>query len=528
MNGAGGNSTRLLFDDDDDFNTPTYLASIMYSLAALTAVLLGFKLLYERWITPLSHVPGRFLHSVSSIPMRYNMIRGSLPQFLLSLHQQYGPIVRIAPQRVSIADPAMLKHVLGSHTFAKTPSYDMPSSLEPNTFSTRVGELSDQRRRQIGPGFSHRHLAQMEEAVAQCAVFNLRDVLARNGQREFQYNQGFSLLALDIIGSLGFGCDFDALRSGGHQMVGHLQKIRIFNYVTMAFPWLKKLPNLLGRRMGTLYALIDFAHDAIDRRRHRNKLSEQASEEPKQPDLLQMMLDVGRSEGDRRQTMTDAQMVSETILNLLAGVDTTSVGLTWTLALILHNPHVMQRLVAEIRTEFPPSTDPASFINYEACKRLPYLTAVINESLRIMSPTPGMLPRLAPRGGLRLAGYVLPQGTWLCCSIGAVHMNPKYFPEPEVFSPDRFLTEKSDAKQNLLAFSTGVRACLGRNLALFEMHLVIANLLRDYDLALPADAAVAKESASGVLPTIPRRYMMTNNPANPDRDCRVTVTKVLP
>ncbi|KAJ1825758.1 hypothetical protein LPJ73_009175, partial [Coemansia sp. RSA 2703] len=323
MNGAGGNSTRLLFDDDDDFNTPTYLASIMYSFAALTAVLLAFKVLYERWITPLSHVPGRFLHSVSSIPMRYNMIRGSLPHFLLSLHQQYGPIVRIAPQRVSIADPAMLKHVLGSHTFSKTPSYDMPSSLEPNTFSTRQGELSDQRRRQIGPNFSHRHLAQMEERVARYAVFNLRDVLARDGQHAFQYNRGFSLIALDIIGSLGFGRDFDALRNGGHEMVGHLQKIRVFNYITMAFPWFKKLPNLLGRRMGTLYALIDFARNAIDRRRHL--ISEQPSEAPKQPDLLQMMLDVGRSEGDRRQTMTDAQIVSETILNLLAGVDTTSV-----------------------------------------------------------------------------------------------------------------------------------------------------------------------------------------------------------
>ncbi|KAJ2366807.1 hypothetical protein IW150_005841, partial [Coemansia sp. RSA 2607] len=495
MNGAGGNSTRLLFDDDDDFNTPTYLASIMYSFAALTAVLLAFKVLYERWITPLSHVPGRFLHSVSSIPMRYNMIRGSLPHFLLSLHQQYGPIVRIAPQRVSIADPAMLKHVLGSHTFSKTPSYDMPSSLEPNTFSTRQGELSDQRRRQIGPNFSHRHLAQMEERVARYAVFNLREVLARDGQHAFQYNRGFSLIALDIIGSLGFGRDFDALRNGGHEMVGHLQKIRVFNYITMAFPWFKKLPNLLGRRMGTLYALIDFARNAIDRRRHL--ISEQPSEAPKQPDLLQMMLDVGRSEGDRRQTMTDAQIVSETILNLLAGVDTTSVGLTWALALVLHHPHVMQRLVAEIRTEFPPSADPASFINYDACKRLPYLSAVINESLRIMSPTPGMLPRLAPRGGLRLGGYVLPQGTWLCCAIGAVHMNPKYFPDPEVFSPDRFLSEKSDAKQNLLAFSTGVRACLGRNLALLEMHLVLANLLRDYNLSLPADAAVVTEHSSG-------------------------------
>ncbi|KAJ1823027.1 hypothetical protein LPJ56_000353 [Coemansia sp. RSA 2599] len=520
MNGAGGNSTRLMFDDDDDFNNSTPLSSIMYSVATLCIVLLVFKVIYERWVTPLSQVPGKYIHAISSLPMRYHMLRGTLPSFLLSLHRQYGPVVRIAPQRVSVADVEMLRHVLGSHVYRKTPSYDMPSVLEANTFSTRSAEQSAERRRQMGPGFSHKHLLEMEDRIRECGVERLREVLEdgvrRDGVARMQYNRVFSLIALDVIGVLGFGRRFEALRKGGHEMVGLLVRVRMFNYVTMAFPWFKKLPLLVGRRLGTLYRLIDFAVRAIEERRGEGKGV---------VDLLQMMMDVGRAEGDRRTTMSDAQMVSETILHLIAGVDTTSAGLTWTLALLLEHPEVMRRLVAEIRSEFP---DLQSVVSFEDCRlRLPYLTAVINESLRIMSPTPGMLPRLAPAGGVRLGGYFLPAGTWICCSIGAVHLNPATFKSPCLFDPERFLGDRGlEIKHNLLAFSTGVRACLGRNLALVEMHVVLANLLKNYDLKTDGSApkvSASAASAEEVLAGIPRHYMMTINPTNPDRDCQVLV-----
>ncbi|KAI8321188.1 cytochrome P450, partial [Martensiomyces pterosporus] len=115
---------------------------------------------------------------------------------------------------------------------------------------------------------------------------------------------------------------------------------------------------------------------------------------------------------------------------------------------------------------------------------LPYLGAVISESLRVMSPAPGMLPRLVPAGGARVCGHFLPGGTWVCCAIGAVHMNPSAFPSPGTFDPGRFIGEGGERSANMLAFSTGVRACIGRNLALVEMHVVLANLLRNFDVRL--------------------------------------------
>ncbi|KAJ2856837.1 hypothetical protein GGI22_003683 [Coemansia erecta] len=546
MNGAGGNSTRLMFDDDDDLNNGTLLSSIMFSGASLILILALFKVIYERWVTPLSKVPGPFANSVTSIPMRYHMLRGSLPEFLLGLHRKYGPLVRISPQRVSIADVDMVRQVLGSHQFAKTPSYDLPDVLEPNAFSTRLPELSVERRKQVGPGFSHRHLSQMEPKVIQCGVIALRRkidaMLLRQAQTSsaetthsvspsqtatLQYYNVFSLITLDTIGILGFGQNFNALATGGHELVSTLIRIRIFNYVTMALPWFKRLPRLLGTRMQTLTRLVAFGQDAIAGRRR-----EIEKNGPCATDLLQMMLDTGRTQGDKRAPMSDPQIVSETILHLVAGVDTTSSGLTWTLLLLLHNPHIKQRLTDEIRREFPPAANP-HVVTFDDCKqKLPYLGAVIAESLRVLSPAPGMLPRLAPATGIRLGDYFCPPGTWLCCALGATHLNPKTFDSPQSFDPERFMGHDCErARQNLLAFSNGVRACLGRNLALVEMHVVLANLLRDYDLRLPDDCPPAgvcgnREGVSvGIIPDIPHKTLMTLNPTNPDRDCRVVVSR---
>ncbi|KAJ1733401.1 hypothetical protein LPJ61_001577 [Coemansia biformis] len=529
MNGAGGNSTRLLFDNDDDFDDGTPLCSVMFAAATLVLVLVVFKIIYERWVTRLAEVPGSFLHSVTSIPMRYHMLRGRMPEYVEEQHRRYGPVVRISPQRVSFCDIATVKQILGSHTFVKAPSYDMPSAIEPNTFSTRSAELSTERRKQLGPGFSHRHLHAMESSILQCGVVNVQrkldGLLAAQvkgpGAVELQYNKWFSLISLDTIGVLGFGRKFRALEREHHELVPVLNRLRVFNYITMALPWLKRVPKALGRRMRVLATLLAFSQSAIDERRQRRRDSG-----PAEADLLQLMLDAGQADGEQ---LSDAQMVSETILHLMAGVDTTSSGLTWTLAALLHNPHILRRLTADIRREFP---DREKVIAFEGCRhRLPYLTAVISESLRVLSPAPSILPRIAPAGGVRLGGYYMPAGTWICCAMSAVHRNPGVFPSPHTFNPDRFVGDGSE-KHSLLAFSTGVRACLGRNLALVEMHVVLANLLRDYDLRLPengspgcASPASMDKPCVGAVPDIPRRTMMTLNPTCPDRDCLVVVSR---
>ncbi|KAJ1865436.1 hypothetical protein LPJ78_002698 [Coemansia sp. RSA 989] len=442
------------------------------------------------------------------------MLKGHLPQTLVRMHQKYGPVVRISPQRVSISDMAMVKQVLGSHMYLKSPAYEMPEGIEPNVFSTRSPELNTQRRKQLGPSFSHKHLNAMEPCVLECGVQNIckkLDSLIKQDGAVVQFHKWFSLVTLDVIGTLGFGQKFSALEQEHHELVPLLTRIRVFNYLALAFPWLKRLPRLLGKRLQTLHKLQVFSQAAIDQRR---------SNPSQTVDLLQMML-------ESQTSMSDPEMVSETILHLVAGVDTTSAGLTWTMLLLLHNPHILQRLTREIREKFPSD----HIITFEDCRQqLPYLTAVINESLRVCSPAPSILPRTVPSDGLRIGGYFLPAGSLVCPAILPLHMNPNVFASPTSFNPDRFMGKNAEKP---LAFSMGVRACLGRNLALMEMHVVFANLLRSYDLRLPhssyKEASGSKETlaapqACGIIPDIPHQTKMTMNPQYPDRDCLVYIS----
>ncbi|KAJ2162498.1 hypothetical protein GGF46_000629 [Coemansia sp. RSA 552] len=331
-----------------------------------------------------------------------------------------------------------------------------------------------------------------------------------------QYHQWASMIMVDVIGVIGFNRELRALETGSHELSQVLGRVRDLGFITMVFPWIKCLPRFIAQRTGTLNRLVAYGREAIE--------SHRQTPLPNEINLLQTL-------GSSR--MTDPQIISETILHLVAGVDTTAAGITWTLALLIHNPQVLRRLVAEIRSEFPPDSD-SPHISYEGCcLRLPYLAAVIAESMRVLPPVPNITPRLAPPGGVRLGGYLIPAGTWICPAIDSIHRNPAHFPKPDSFNPDRFLAPGPE-QQCLVAFSAGVRACIGRNLALLVMNLVLANLLRNYDLQAPGSAKpesnptatvdLDDKATTGSVPDIPRRTQATTTPTNPDRDCLVLVS----
>ncbi|KAJ2501416.1 hypothetical protein GGH96_001939 [Coemansia sp. RSA 1972] len=316
----------------------------MFSAITLILVLVLFKVVYERWVTPLSQVPGQFWYSISELAMRYHMMRGTLPEELLRMHNKYGPIVRVAPQQVSVNDLTMAKQVLGSHTYTKSKAFEMPKGTEPNMFSTRSPKLSIERRKQLGP----MHNVQRK----------IDDMLARSGSSiVVPYYKWFSLIAFDVIGALGFGQSFHALDTEAHELIPLLTQIRVFNNFALAFPWVKHIANLLGPRFTTFVKIKAFSQSAIDSRR--------ADPVPR-VDMLQTLLDAGRVDGGKRQPLSDEEMVSETMLHLVAGVDTTVAGMTWTLALLLHNPHILARLVSDIRREFPAGS--SHVITYDECR----------------------------------------------------------------------------------------------------------------------------------------------------------------
>lgn len=121
-----------------------------------------------------------------------------------------------------------------------------------------------------------------------------------------------------------------------------------------------------------------------------------------------------------------------------------------------------------------------SFPSFAALENLPYLSAVVKESLRLCNPVTHRLSRIFPDKALRYQDYVIPPGSTVGMTSMLIHENERIFPEPYKFRPERWLEEGQQLDRYLVTFNRGARVCLGLNLARTELFLILAVLFRQF------------------------------------------------
>ncbi|MBW4657045.1 MAG: cytochrome P450 [Drouetiella hepatica Uher 2000/2452] len=201
-------------------------------------------------------------------------------------------------------------------------------------------------------------------------------------------------------------------------------------------------------------------------------------------DILSMLMTAKDEAG---QPMTDQELRDELVSLLIAGHETTATAMAWALYWIHHLPEVRTKLLAELDSL---NGDLADTIANDpmAIARLPYLSAVCQETLRIYPIAMLTFPRQVQQP-MELLGYSLEPGTILVGCIYLVHQRPDLYPNPKQFQPQRFL-EKKFSGYEFMAFGGGARRCIGEALALFEMKLALAVILSRYELALAEPRSV--------------------------------------
>ncbi|MBD2440395.1 cytochrome P450 [Nostoc sp. FACHB-110] len=193
---------------------------------------------------------------------------------------------------------------------------------------------------------------------------------------------------------------------------------------------------------------------------------------PDRIDILSLLISAKDETGEQ---MTDAELRDELITLLLAGHETTATSMAWALYWIHRQPEVLEKLLQELDAvgDSPDVTIIA---------RLPYLTAVCNETLRMCPPVMLTFPRIVQEP-VDLLGHRLETGTVVAGCIYLAHHREDLYPEPQKFKPERFL-ERQFSPFEFMPFGGGVRVCIGQALALFEMKLVLAKVLSSYQLTL--------------------------------------------
>lgn len=172
-------------------------------------------------------------------------------------------------------------------------------------------------------------------------------------------------------------------------------------------------------------------------------------------DILSLLLDARHEDGS---AMTSDELRDELVTLLVAGHETTATALAWAIERLVRHPEKLERLTIEV-----------------ADGREEYLTAVIQETLRLR-PVISLVNRTL-KEPMEFGGYELPAGVKVAPCIYLVHRRPDVYPEPERFRPERFL-EQTPGTYTWIPFGGGVRRCLGGAFAMYEMQVVLRELVR--------------------------------------------------
>jgi cytochrome P450 len=203
-------------------------------------------------------------------------------------------------------------------------------------------------------------------------------------------------------------------------------------------------------------------------------LSEDIENRQRKCMLARDMLDVLLSETDEDGQVHSEQDLHDQLRTLLAaGHETTATALTWSLYHIYRDDSVRERLVAELSGRPTPLE----------MTTLPYLNAVVHETLRMHPPVPIVLRRLG--GPLTIGGVACSQGQIVGIALHALHFNPSIWPEPDRFEPERFLTRKPPPFA-YAPFGGGHRRCLGAAFSVAELAVAIGTIMGSVELRMPA------------------------------------------
>ncbi|MCJ1316869.1 hypothetical protein MMC15_002190 [Xylographa vitiligo] len=217
-------------------------------------------------------------------------------------------------------------------------------------------------------------------------------------------------------------------------------------------------------------------------------LKARMSAEPlKRRDVFSFLLSA--KDPETQQSLSMAEIGAESTTLIVAGSDTSSTAIASLFFYLTRNPAAYARVVAEVRAAFPSSSSVHMGPALNSCT---YLSACIDESLRLSPPAASALWREVCTDRAIIDGHALPAGVDVGTCIYSIHHNARYFPAPFAFQPERWLATEDGtlkAPSVLLAqsaytpFSIGPRSCIGKGLARVELMLTMASVLKRFDVA---------------------------------------------
>ncbi len=398
----------------------------------------------------------------------------------IALQREYGDIVsfRTGPFRLYIFfHPDHVREVLvqQARSIIRVPRV-METFSQWNGRSILITEGDDwvRQRRLVQPGFQPRRFENYGRVMVDCTqrlIERWQPEIARQQFVNVNVRQAMTGLTLEIIGRTLFDVDLTADSGEISRAVAILSEVA-FHEMQAAI----RLPNwwptdFYRRKRWAMRTLDDVVWRIVRARR---------AEGADRGDLLSMLLASVDEEGDGGQ-LSDRQVRDEAMTLMLAGHDTSAAALEWMCYRLAKHPDIVAKCREEIGRVIGTRDVTAADV-----AKLPYLQAVIKETLRLYPPAIGVFLRQAVKE-LQIGGYAIVPGSLLALSSYATHRDARWFSDPERFDPARFLPpcEEQIPAGAYFPFGAGPRVCIGQSFAMMEMTLIATTLLRHVNVSLP-------------------------------------------
>ncbi|MCZ6889269.1 MAG: cytochrome P450 [Gammaproteobacteria bacterium] len=430
--------------------------------------------------------------------------------------RQYGSFFRFsmgARKVLAIADPQAINAVLKDrpdtfHRTRRVVSIGREVGLTGVFFAN--GDAWRQQRRMVMSAFDPAHIKRYFPSLVTVTERLLRRwrAAAESG-REIELQSDLMRFTVDVTAGLAFGTDINTLESQGDVIQQHLDRVlpTISRRLIAPFTYWRvlKLPadRRLDRHLREIHRAIQgFIAAARERMRADPALCEKPS------NMIEAMI-AARDAGD--SGVDDDDVAGNVFTMLIAGEDTTANTLAWMIYLLSRTPAAMERAVIEVDGAIG---EGGIVRRFEQAGSLPYLDACASEAMRLKPVAPVIFSQVAR--DTTVAGIAVPAGTIVCLILRAGAVDERHFPDPQSFNPARWLAADSAAKRVSMPFGAGPRLCPGRYLALLEIKMVMAMLLRNFDVQSVSSASgrPAIERMALTMAPEPLRMRLALRPSN--------------
>ncbi len=407
--------------------------------------------------------------------------------YLLNIAREHGDLayMRLGPQHAFVVShPDSTRDILVTHqsNFTKSRMLERAKVLLGDGLLTSEGEFHTSQRRLVQPAF---HRDRLVRYAADMVASAERVGETWSSGAELDMHREMTRLTLAIVGRTLFSADV----SSDADEIGRAmtQIFELFDTLLLPFSdWIQKLP------IGPVLRF-EKARDRLDRIIY-GLISERRASGEDAGDLLSMLL-LAQDDDSNARRMTDKQVRDEALTLLIAGHETTANALTWTWYLLSQNPEAEARMHQELARVLAGRRP-----TFDDVIGLPYTTGVFAESLRLYPPAWAIGRRA--REDYSIGEYTIPAKSILLMSPWVVHRDPRWWPEPERFQPERWSAEAAEKRPKFayFPFGGGARVCIGERFAWAEGVLVLATLAQRWNMRLVPGHPVATQAVITLRP----------------------------